>query len=189
MKDNKGAAAAARTSGDRPGALGNKAGPPAQPSRPAAERSRDAKQRASAILEVLAGARTPADAARALGVSVPRYYHLEEQALAALVAACEPQPRGPGPDHARRYAALERECQRWQRECVRQQALVRAAHRTIGLTAPPPPAAKDPGKKRRRRRPVVRALQAVARLRDAPDGPAAAENTAAGASTAAPAES
>src|SRR5205809_501962 len=44
------------------------------------------------------------------------------------------------------------------------QALVRAAHRTIGLAAPAPPPAKDKGKKRRRR-PVVRALQAVAELR------------------------
>jgi hypothetical protein len=131
---------------------------------------------------VLAGARTPTDAARVLGVSVPRYYVLEEKALAGLVAACEPQPRGPGVHDARRWAALERECQRWQRECMRQQALVRAAHRTIGLSGPAPAPAKDKGKKRRPRRPVVRALQAVQQLRDQPPEE---EKTAAGPSLAA----
>jgi hypothetical protein len=127
--------------------------------------SREAKQRAAAILEVLAGARTPTQAAQALGVSLARYYLLEDKALAGLLAACEPQPRGPGTDTGRRLAALERDCQRWQRECARQQALVRAAQRTIGLAAPAPAPAKDKGKKRRSRRPVVRALQAAARLR------------------------
>jgi hypothetical protein len=129
--------------------------------------SKDAKQRAAAILEVLAGGRTPTQAAQALGVSLGRYYLLEDKALAALVAACEPQPRGPSPDGARRVASLERECERWQRECTRQQALVRAAQRSIGLAAPPASAAKDKGKKRRRR-PVVRALAAAERLRDEP---------------------
>jgi hypothetical protein len=135
--------------------------------------SREAKQRAAAILEVLAGARTPADAAGALGVSLPRYYLLEEQALAGLLGACEPQPRGPRVDAARRVKDLERECERWRRECSRQQALVRAAQRGIGLPAPAPPA-KPAGSKRRPRRPTVRALRAVARLRadEAPAGPA-----------------
>jgi hypothetical protein len=136
---------------------------------PAAEPSREAKQRAAAILEVLAGARTPTQAAQALGVSLARYYLLEEKGLAGLLAACEPQPRGPGVDAGRRLAALERDCQRWQRECARQQALVRAAQRTIGLAAPAPSPAKDKGKKRRSRRPVVRALQAATRLRSGED--------------------
>jgi hypothetical protein len=142
--------------------------------------SRQAKQRAAAILEVLAGVRSPPEAARALGVSLPRYYLLEEKALAGLVAACEPQPHGPRVDAARRCQALERDCQRWQRECARQQALVRAAQRTIGLAAPAPPATKAAGKKRRPRRPAVRALKAVQRLQ------AEAEPAADPASTAAP---
>jgi len=104
--------------------------------RPRLESSRDAKQRAAAILEVLAGGRSPTAAAEALGVSLTHYYHLEEKALLGLVAACEPQPRGRSEDPARRLAVLERECQRWQRECARQQALVRAAQRSIGLAAP-----------------------------------------------------
>ena len=143
------------------------------------EHSREAKQRAAAILEVLAGGRTPTQAAGALGLSLGRYYMLEDTALTGLVAACELKPRGQRPDGARRVASLQRECERWQRECARQQALVRAAQRTIGLAAPPPPAAKDKAKKRRRRRPVVRALAAAARLRQ--EAPAAVISTAAAA--------
>jgi hypothetical protein len=127
------------------------------------ERSREAKQRAAAILEVLGGGRTPTQAAQALSVSLARYYLLEDRALAALVTACEPQPRGPGANDNRRLVRLERECERWQRECARQQALVRASQRTIGL-APPPAPVKDKTK-RRRRKPVVRALAAASRLR------------------------
>jgi hypothetical protein len=128
--------------------------------------SREAKQRAAAILEVLAGGRTPRAAAQALGVSLTRYYLLEERALHGLLAACEPAPRGPHSDPERQRQALQAECARWQRECARQQALVRAAQRTIGLAAPAPP--KDgknkDGKKRRARKPVVRALQVAERL-------------------------
>jgi hypothetical protein len=127
----------------------------------------EAKKRAAAILEVLAGVRTPSAAAMALGVSVPRYYLLEERALQGLVQACEAQPKGRGANTEAQRVRLERECQRWQRECARQQALLRAAHRTIGLTAAPaPPLSKGNGQ-RRSRRPTARALRAVARLQTA----------------------
>jgi hypothetical protein len=151
--------------------------PPPGPAAPAP--SREAKQRAAAILEVLAGARTPADAARALGVSLPRYYLLEEQALGGLLTACEPQPRGPRLDAARRCQALERECERWRRECSRQQALVRAAQRGIGLPAPAAPPLKPVGAKSRKRRTTVRALRAVARLRADEEPPSQERSTAA----------
>lgn len=128
--------------------------------------TREARQRAAAILEVLAGGRTPRQAAEALAVSLGRYYLLEEKALQGLLAACEPAPRGPTVDPQQQVEALRRECQRWQRECARQQALVRAAQRTIGLAAPAPPV-KDNGTKRKPRRPVARALRAAGRLRSA----------------------
>jgi hypothetical protein len=173
-------AALPREAGPKPAAAsgqGRRRGGPGQKLQAAMKRhSKEAKQRAAAILEVLAGGRTPTQAAQALGLSLGRYYMLEDTALTGLVAACELQKRGQRPDSARRLASLEGECQRWQRECVRQQALVRAAQRTIGLAAPAPPAAKEKGKKRRRR-PVVRALAAAQRLRQEP--PAAALSTAA----------
>jgi hypothetical protein len=141
--------------------------------------SREAKKSAAAILEVLAGGRTPVQAAEALGVSLPRYYVLEERALEGLVHACEPRPKGKVISAESQRQKLERECQRWQRAFARQQALLRAAQRTIGLAAPP--AANGP--KKRKRRPVVRALQAANSLRQqevaepaaGPDGAQAAK--------------
>lgn len=126
----------------------------------------DARRRAAAVLEVLAGMRTPAQAAEALAVSLPRYYLIELRAIGGLVAACEPAPRGPQLNAERRVAALEREVARLTREAGRQQALARAAQRTLGLAPPAAPrpngkAGEKPvssGKSRRRRRPVVRAL-------------------------------
>lgn len=125
---------------------------------------REARRLATAILEVLAGARTPAAAAQALQVSLPRYYHLESRALRGLVAGCEPRLQGRRPGAGQELAALRRDKERLQRELARQQALVRLAQRTIGLApAPAPVVGKKAGK--RRRRPLVRALQAAAHLR------------------------
>jgi hypothetical protein len=137
--------------------------------------SADARKRATAILEVLAGTRTPTAAAEALGVSLPRYYLLEIQALQGMLVACEPRSTGRVPSTESALAALRRECEQLRRECTRQQALVRAAQRTIGL--PPPAAEVKPernGKKRRWRRPTARALRAVARLQPAAAGEAPA---------------
>jgi hypothetical protein len=140
--------------------------------------SRDANRVAAAILEVLAGVRTPTDAAQALVVSVPRYYQLEQRALEGLIAACEPRRLGRVQTSESRVSALEKEVQRWQQECARQQALVRAAQRSIGLAAPTVKAtAKTPGKKARQRRPVVRALRAAKALRAAVDGTSSANSS------------
>jgi len=135
---------------------------------------REAKQIAAAILEVLAGARTPTEAGQALGVSLTRYYLLEERGLQGLVRACEPRPRGKVASVDSQRVKLERECDHWRRACARQQALLRAAQRTIGLSAPMPTPASPSGKKRRKRKPVVRALHAAACLREEPR-PEAAE--------------
>jgi len=126
------------------------------------EHSREVQRLAAAILEVLAGARTPAQAASALNVSLPRYYQVEARALRGLVAACAPRPRGPGHSAEREVEKLRRQQERLERELTRQQTLVRLAQRSIGL-APPPAPAKD-GSKKRRRRPTARALQAAAHL-------------------------
>src|SRR5207248_1760535 len=56
--------------------------------------SREARRLAAAILEVLAGARTPTQAAQALGLSLVRYYQVESRAMHGLVAACEARPKG-----------------------------------------------------------------------------------------------
>src|SRR5262249_34346664 len=131
---------------------------------------REARQRAAAILEVLAGARPPAQAAQALGLSLPRYYQLENVALQGLVGACEPVPRGRARSAESELAALRKQQQRLQRELARQQALGRLTQRTVGLASPPAPPARrkgdaGPGKGRRRRRAVARALRVAERLR------------------------
>lgn len=136
-----------------------------------------ARRQAAVILEVLAGVLRPAEAAEVLSTSLPRYYLLERRALTALLAACEPLPRGPRLDLARQLTSLERENRRLRRECDRQQALVRVAERTLGLTRPSmPKGAKGKpntgvqGKSRRRqRRPTVRALKMAQTLKAATD--------------------
>jgi hypothetical protein len=128
----------------------------------------EAQRVAAAILEVLAGVRTPAQAAEALGISQPRYFQLETRAMQALVASCLPRPRGARPSAQRELTALKRQHERLQRELSRQQTLLRLAQRTIGLAPPKPAADRGGGKekgKKRRRRPVVRALRASEVLR------------------------
>jgi hypothetical protein len=161
----------ARPERSGPGARGRAAGQPCG--------SREARLLAAAILEVLAGERSPTAAAQALGVSLPRYYQLEQRAVQGLLAACEPLPRGRSPSREQEQAALRQECARWRRECARQQALLRAAQRSVGLT-PAAPATTPPAgsKKRRPRPPRARALTAAARLRhEAADAAASAVTT------------
>jgi hypothetical protein len=157
-----------------------------------ASASREAQRFAAAILEVLAGVRTPTEAAAAMSVSVPRYYLWEQRALEGLVRACEPRPQGKGGSERHQIARLEKELARLRQDCARQQALVRASQRTLGLAAPAgqapsrsdgrlagapgkpvaksgskPPAKAGTaaaGKAKRKRRPVARALVAAAAL-------------------------
>ena len=135
----------------------------AQPGPALNANSAETKRLATAILEVLAGVRTPADAAKTLEISVSRYYLLEQRALAGLLAACEARTKGPGRSIEREIAKLRRELAASQRECARQQSLVRAAQRVVGLAAPQPskPADKHSHTKARRRRPTARALRAA----------------------------
>lgn len=125
--------------------------------------SAETKRLATAILEVLAGVRTPRDAAQTLEISLSRYYLLEQRALGGLLAACEPRTKGPGRSVERAIAKLERELAASQRECARQQSLLRAAQRAVGLAPPQSPNAtpKNGAKKTRRRRPTARALRAA----------------------------
>src|SRR5208283_3829080 len=127
------------------------------------DRGVEAKRLAAAILEVLAGARTPTEAATALGLSVPRYYQVETQALRGLLQACEPKPRGRVRLVKSEVETLSKENQRLQRELTRHQTLARAAQRAVGLS-PPPPVVNKTGKKPRKRR-VARALSVAERLR------------------------
>ena len=122
---------------------------------------------AACVLEVLAGVRTPAEAAGELGVSLPRYYQVEQRALQGLVQGCEPPPRGRVATAEGELARLRRDHERLTRECQRQQALVRLARQAAGLATPaskPGKGAEAGGKKRRPRR-SARGQEAARRLR------------------------
>jgi hypothetical protein len=127
---------------------------------------KDAKRLAAVILEVLAGMRTPPQAAAVLQVSLPRYYQLEARGMRGLLQACEPRPKGRQANPATEVAALQRENERLQRDLARQQSLVRVTQRSIGLSPPPTPmpSPRSSGKKTRKRKPIVRALSMAARL-------------------------
>jgi len=166
--------------------------------------SPQAKSTAAVILEGLTGLRSAPDAARALGITVARYYTVEAQAVAGLLAACEPGSPGPVPNAAteRELTRLREEHRRQDQELARLRAVLRTTQRSLGLpmvaaTPPAPPGAakgaeqkpsgtgaakgKSAEKKRRRaRRPVVRALTVLRRLQaaqEAPQTPAAAPVT------------
>ena len=130
------------------------------------EASKEAKQLAATLLDVLAGVRTPPQAAESLSVSLPRYYQLEDRALNGLVAACESRPRGRQADGEAQARSVAKENERLKRELARYQSLVRLTQRTVGVSPPPAPSAKESGGKRRKRRPSVRAMRRAERLRE-----------------------
>jgi hypothetical protein len=147
-----------------------------RPAKPTTPISREAQRIGAAILEVLAGVRSPTDAATALGIAVPQYYLWEQRALQGLIAACQPRRPGEAISQRHQIAVLQKEVVQLKQDCARQQALVRATQRTIGLSPPAPKSAAKPqgktagktaGKKSRRRRLVVRALRAATALRTA----------------------
>src|SRR5262249_48694079 len=115
--------------------------------------------------------RSAAEAAAALGCSVGRYYQLEQRALKALVAGCEPRPAGRQPSADAELERLRRDNTRLAREGQRQPALVRVG-RPAGRAAGPR-AKAAPGKRRQRKK-VARGQQAAARLRQAAEAAEAA---------------
>jgi len=123
--------------------------------------SRDAKRKAAVILEVLAGARGPGDAAEALGVSPNRYYQLESRALQGLVTACEPRPKGPSLPPEKELVRVRRKVGRLEQELARYQALARVTQRAVGVRPPASTKKVKDGKRRKRRKPTVRALKAA----------------------------
>jgi hypothetical protein len=103
--------------------------------------SKKAKQIAVAVLETLAGELGTSEAAAKLGISLSRYYQLEARALEGLLQAVEPRAKGPQQTPERALRALREEKKGLEKELRRHQALLRAAHRSVGL--PPKPASSQ----------------------------------------------
>jgi len=123
--------------------------------------SKEAKCLAAVLLDVLAGSRSPVQAAESLGLSLPRYYQLEARGLQGLLSACEPRPRGRQPAVGSEAETLRKENVQLRRELLRQQSLVRLTQRTLGVSPPLPK--KDA---KRKRKPVVRAMRRAEALRE-----------------------
>ncbi len=119
------------------------------------------RRRAAVVLEVLGGAKSPSEAAEALGIALPSYYLLEARALEGLVDACAPRARGRGAaGEVQGSSALKRDNERLRQELARSQALHRAVQKATGV----PVKEVDKGGARRRRRPHARALRAARSL-------------------------
>jgi len=147
---------------------------PARPAKPSqavsfdkalAQTDREARRKAAAILEVLAGARKPADAAAALGITPMRYYLLETRAIQGLVKACEPLKLGPKVSAERVAEHLQKQVVTLERERARYAALARVAQRAVNLSPPPVKLKTAAGKKARKHKPPVRAVKLLARLK------------------------
>jgi hypothetical protein len=130
--------------------------------------SRGARRTAAMILESLGGLRSASQAAEVLGVALVRYYVLERRAVAGMIAALEPRPRGRTVAPQARIEALEHELEALRRELLRYQALQRLSQRAVGLApSPAEPArptrgARAPGRRVRGKR--NRAERVLARL-------------------------
>ena len=127
----------------------------------------EARRRAALVLEVMGGLQTPPEAAKAGGMSLPRYYALEKRALEGLVTGCAaPKRKGRQRSPAKEMDRLRDQVKRLEREASRNLAMARAAQRTAGIApASPPKAGRADGKKRKKRRPSARALLAAQALR------------------------
>lgn len=118
-----------------------------------------ARRYAAAVLSVLSGERSTAEGSEMMGVTLPRYYALEMRALMGMVEALEPRPKGRRKTVEQELEAAREENRRLSREISRTQALLRAAHRSLGVKEP---SAKGPGKKKARK--SNRTRRTIARL-------------------------
>ena len=118
-----------------------------------------ARKRAAAVLEVLAGLRTPQQAAGELGLSLPTYFNLEMRARRGLTFACCAQPPGRQQSLGPKLRQAQARLTDLERQVGRYQALLRTAQRNVGLS--PAVGPKPPAGGRKPKKPAVRALRTL----------------------------
>ena len=111
---------------------------------------RHARKVVAAILQALSGEIGTSEAAALLGVSLSRYYQLEAKALQGMLQAMEPRKRGIQKTPERQIQALVGEKKHLEQELRRQQTLLRAANRSLGLGGRSRKRASSKGRARRR---------------------------------------
>jgi hypothetical protein len=129
--------------------------------------SKRARQITVAVLEALAGEVGTTQAAEKLGISLSRYYQLESRALAGMMEAVEPRGRGPQKTPEREIRALRAEKRTLEKELRRQQSLLRAAHRSVGLPSRGAKGSSSPKRRRAKRSHRGRTVRQT--LRPSPD--------------------
>ncbi|MHC4669904.1 MAG: hypothetical protein ACYTFD_16055 [Planctomycetota bacterium] len=129
--------------------------------------SKRARQITVAVLETLSGELSTTEAAAKLGVSLSRYYQLEARALTGILQAVEPRTKGPQKTPEREIQALQAEKKHLERELRRHQALLRAAHRSVGLAQGGSKPTSSKGRARKKR--GSRGRTVLETLRRAPD--------------------
>ena len=132
--------------------------------------SKRAKQIAVAVLETLSGEQGTTEAAETLGISLSRYYQLETRALAGLLAAVEPRRKGRQKTPEREIKALRTEKAQLEKELRRHQALLRAAHRSVGLPQAKRASCKQKRARKQRGSRGQTVLQTLRRDTDAAEG-------------------
>lgn len=123
--------------------------------------SPESRKQAACVLEVLAGLRSPEQAAEVLGVTLQTYYNIETRALRGLVHGCTSTPPGRTMMLLKQVRGLESKCGLLEKQVGRYQALLRNAQRTAGLLPPPVEPKARPGAKRKPKKPSIRALRAI----------------------------
>ena len=123
--------------------------------------SPESRKQAACVLEVLAGLRSPEQAAEVLGVTLQTYYNIETRALRGLVHGCTSTPPGRTMMLLKQVRGLESKCGFLEKQVGRYQALLRNAQRTAGLLPPPVEPKARPGAKRKPKKPSIRALRAI----------------------------
>lgn len=117
-----------------------------------------ARKQAAEILAVLSGEKTTVEASREMEVSLPRYYQLEARAVEGLVRAMEPRDRGRRKTPEDLVRAERKEKEKLLREVARLSALLRAAHRSLGVKPSAGPGTKREGRKTHRARRLIKRL-------------------------------
>jgi hypothetical protein len=121
----------------------------------------ETRRHAACVLEVLAGLRTPEEAACVLGISMPTYYNLEARALRGLLHGCHTESPGRKLALEKRLKDAQARVVELERQLQRYRAVLRNARRAAEILGPDSPAkaSETPS-----RAPRVRALRAIEAL-------------------------
>lgn len=122
------------------------------------------RREAACVLEVLAGLRSPEEAAKVIGVSVPTYYNLEAKALKGLLHGCRTESPGRRMALEKRVAEAEQRAAELERQLRRYRSVLRNARRAAQILGDSDESQETGSESGSRRTPRVRARRAIEAL-------------------------